>query len=135
MKRVISLTIGAVAMVALSGCNLVPGTQGGVVKKVDIRDLYKGYGIAGDGTKGKSVAIEFCGNGYDYYRGGSHVDGGIFKIVNGTIQLSKVDMYPDNGGSYAIETDTGNFVRGDVYEVAGVETINPVDDIYKIPCP
>lgn len=132
MKKIIGLTLGAAAMVVLNGCN----GAGGVVNKLDIRDLHKGYAIAGDNSKGQKVAIEFCGQGYDYYRGGSHVEGGIFKIVKGKIELSKVDMYPEKGGSsYAIETDTGYFVRGDAYEVAGVETIDPVDDIYTIPCP
>lgn len=132
MKKIVSLAVAGVAMLALSGCNLTD--IGGVINKLDIQDLRKGYGIAGSGSKGKRVVIEFCGNGYDYYRGGSHIEGGTFNIVNGTIQLSKVDMYPRAGGSYAIETDTGYFVRGDAYQVAGVETIDPLDDIYSIPC-
>ena len=132
MKKIVSLAVAGVAMLALNGCNL--NGVGGVINQLDTQDLYKGYGIAGDGSKGKRVAIEFCGNGYDYYRGGSHIEGGTFNIVNGVIQLSKVDMYPRAGGSYAIETETGYFKRGDGYEVAGVETIDPLDDIYTIPC-
>ena len=131
MKKVISLAVGAVAMVALSGCN-----PDSVINKIDVQDLKDGYGIAGDGSRGKRVAIEFCQSSYEYYRGGNYIEAGTFNIVNGAIQLSKVDMHPNGGGSsYAIETDTGYFVRGDAYEVAGVETIDPLDDIYKIPCP
>jgi hypothetical protein len=134
MKKIIGLAIAGVAMMALSGCNTTGSTPGASVTKIDIENLEKGYEILGDGSKGKQVSIEFCYGRYTYRRNGQFVQKGDVNIVNGKIQLSKIDMLPDAGGSYAIETDTGYLRVGDAYEIAGVEWIDPLTAISKINC-
>ena len=136
MRKIIGLVIGIVAMAALSGCSGTGQGSDGVVSldKVDITELDYGYEILGDGSSGKEVSIEFCDGRYVYRRDGAFIEEGDVNIVDGRIELSKIDMLPDNGGSYAIETDTGYLQVGDDYEIAGVEWLEPLTAILKIDC-
>ncbi len=155
MKRLLTLSILVIGLFAFSGCGSSssdgytpppvvepPVTQPPVVEppidgpdpipplieSVDILDLYLGYAIEGYSAYGEFVALEYCIDGYDFYRDSEHFFGS-FSSSDFTI-----NMYDSDGGSYVIDTDDGFLHIGENYYIFDVDTDITVDNIYPIDC-
>ena len=118
MKKVISLAVGAVAMVALSGCNFTGGEPGlhegegsAFIYTTDLKN--RGYKISGwDTIANKSV--DLCFDGYDnflYGRGSEYFEG--HYSISGARDIVFEDTTDD--GSYRLYTN-GEITEGDTYD-------------------
>ncbi len=119
MKKIVSLAVAGVAMLALNGCNLqnVPGTA-----SVFIENLADGYKISGTDTS-SNEAVDLCFYGskaYEYGRGTVLFTGRFKTDVNGD---GEIDFYDDDGGSYTLEVN-GEVTEGDKYYFRGIEPHN-----------
>jgi len=128
MKKIVSLAVAGVAMLALNGCNL-QNLQG--TASVYIEDLADGYMISGvDTSSNEEVDLCFEGNrAYKYGRGNTLFTGTFKTNKNGD---AEIDFYDDDGGSYTLEVN-GEVTEGDTYYFRGIEPHNiKVDEISKV---
>jgi len=118
MKRVISLAIGAVAMVALNGCNPVGNgsvsDSNGQRSYIYTTDLNQyGYKISGwDTLAGKQTDLCFDGNGHFVYGRGNEYFDGTYQIKNASDIAFKDNT---DGGSYILYTN-GEIDEGNTYD-------------------
>ena len=135
MNKIIGLALGAVAMVALSGCNTTgtrpgggwdgSGSAGGTShNSVDIRYLKNGYIVRGyDYKNGRNVEFDFCGGNYDYYRQNASTQSGTFKLHDGQYYTdSRINFWMNDGKtSYRIDVDNdnsyGKLIVGHTYQI------------------
>jgi predicted small secreted protein len=113
MKKIIGFVLAGMAMVALSGCNTIPGQNPDIttLSSVDIKNLKNGYIIKGyDDIHGRNVEFDFCGRYYDYYRDGAATQSGHFRIADGNYYTdSRINMWMNDGHtSYRIDVDDNN---------------------------
>jgi hypothetical protein len=143
MKKIIGLAVGAVAMVALSGCQPVGNSGGGIhsgdgtgtsafIYTSDLKQY--GFKISGRDTRaGESVDLCFDGYGnFLYGRGSTYFDGGY------TIDNDEEIVFKDatDGGSYRLYTD-GEIEEGVTYDFGStlpnhnihVESITQSNDV------
>lgn len=99
-----------------------------MIESVDILDLNLGYIIEGYSAYGEFVALEYCRDGYDFYRDEEYFFGS-FSSSDFTI-----NMYDSNGGSYVIDTDDGFLHVGGNYYIFDVDTDITVNNIYPKDC-
>ncbi len=123
MKRIMSVIIGGVAVVALSGCgggggDNPPVSGGGgnnpsVNQDVDILDLDLGFIIDGHNDAGEDVTLEYCNGNYEYYSGSGHWYGHF------SISGDRINMFDDTstGGSYRIDTLNNYLEVGEWYSI------------------
>ncbi len=119
MKRIMSVIIGGVAVVALSGCG--GGSGGGNnnppvnqdILSVDIVDLDLGFIIDGQNDAGEDVTLEYCNGNYEYYSGSGHWYGHF------SISGDRINMFDDTptGGSYRIDTLNNYLEVGEWYSI------------------
>ena len=108
-KKLMSILVSGVALVALSGCggggsdgsadnggSNLPQTFG----SVDVVYLQDGFIIDGRNRAGEDVTLEYCRDSYDYYSGSGHWYG--YFNING----DRINMFDESptGGSYRIDT-------------------------------
>ncbi len=155
MKKIAGLILGAVAVVALSGCsptgddnpwNGSGNNQGTSISSVDIKKLHSGYIIMGyDYGKGRNVEIDFCGSRpnygghYDYYRDGASTQSGTFNIKDGDrLTESRINFFMNDGHtSYRIDTEDDNnyglLKVGHTYKIKFQNEEINIDKIYTWP--
>jgi len=139
MKRVIGLAIGAVAIVALSGCNPVnnpyhQNEEGRAYIYTSNLENGQGFKISGWDTKANK-SVDLCFDGYNnfvYGRGGTYYEGSY------AIDDARDIVFKDStdGGSYILYTD-GEIIEGITYNFGStlphnnikVDTINYSNNI------
>ncbi len=140
MKKLISLLLSGVTIIALSGCG--GGSDGGgngsnppaEITNVDILDLDEGYQINGVNDANEDVTFEYCANEYDYYRDDEHFLG-TFNIGDiGADTDVRINMFDVDGGTYVIDTDDGRLNVGEIYDIDFVSDEIEVESIVKISC-
>ena len=109
MKKLVSVLVSGVAVVALSGCGGGTddsiGDDGGAnfpqsFNSIDVIYLQDGFIIDGHNRAGENVTLQFCRERYDYYSGPGYWYGHF--NING----DRINMFDDTptGGSYRIDT-------------------------------
>ena len=120
MKKIIGLALGAVAMVALSGCNTT-GTGNGPINGSNGQRAYiyttdletNGYKISGWDTR-SNESVDLCFDGYENYvygRGNTYYEG-TYSIKDDS---DIVFRDTTDGGSYRLYTN-GEITEGYTYD-------------------
>ena len=137
MKKLMSLLLSGVTIIALSGCG--GGSDDGSttpieITEVDILKLNEGYQINGVNDALEDVT-EYCANEYDYYRGVDEHFLGTFNIGDiGADTDVRINMFDDDGGTYVIDTDDGHLHVGEIYYIDSVSDEIEVESIVEISC-
>ena len=120
MKKVLSVIVGGVAVMALNGCGGGESPSGDndpdspqTFQGIDIIDLDQGYIIDGHNDAGEDVTLEYCKGNYDYYSGPNHWYGHF------SIKDDRINMFDDTptGGSYRIDTINNYLEVGQWYSI------------------
>ena len=136
MKKLMSLFLSGIAVVALSGCgSSSAGVNNGgnppeIISAVDILDLDLGYRISGINSDDDSIDIEYCGANYDIYVGADY-HSGTFDVNDAG---DRINMFDDDGGSYRIDTPNGLLELDEDYEIKFVDDYILVESISEISC-
>ena len=118
MKKIVSLAVAGVAMLALSGCNYNNGNRdndNGEISKVDILDLTKGYVVEGADQNNKNIELDFCSSRFTLYHDGAE-HSGTFSIGNNDYRVNMFEKIPQKA-SYRIDTADGYLRVDSRYEI------------------
>ena len=134
MKKLMSLFLSGVAVIALSGCSggSDDNTPSGpvTVDAVDIFDLHQGYRISGINSDDDNIDMVYCGEEYDIYPGSEH-HSGTFSINDAG---DRINMFDDDEGSYRIDTPNGLLEVDEDYDIKYVDDYILVESITEITC-
>jgi len=152
MKKTVSILLLALALFTFNGCgddtegedNLFGGgddsgfdggdDNGGFddgsssSSFVNLSDLSLGYNVIGYNSADQSVSVVFCLGDYEYIRGQSSFAGSF------NIKSTHINFFDDAGGSYSLETGSGELEVGQNYNFAGLGTDITIDSFTEIVC-